>query len=163
MTLHSLGLALYAGALLYAAWNDLLRYQIPNAVVAILVVAFALFATALPWATTLLDVSASLAVLVVTALAFAFRLMGGGDAKLLAVAALWTGWRLLPPLLLVTSIIGAVLALLLLALRRLAPASLPQDRWYSLALARGEGVPYGVAIAVGGLILLPPISAPALP
>ncbi len=39
-------------------------------------------------------------------------------------------------------------------LRRFAPAPGDPARWYAPLLARGEGVPYGIAIAASGLVLL---------
>jgi Flp pilus assembly protein protease CpaA len=63
--------------------------------------------------------------------------MGGGDVKLLAVLAVLAGPGLIALLLLVTTISGAVQALWALWTR--------DDR------ARTEGLPYGVAIALGGL------------
>ncbi|MGH7089409.1 MAG: A24 family peptidase [Stellaceae bacterium] len=159
--LSVIGLALYAGALIFAAASDLLRYQIPNWVVAAVLAGFVLYAIHLPFSTALLDLSAALTVLVLTAIGFAYGVMGGGDAKLMSATALWTGWGLLLPFLLLTSMGGALLALLLLALRRIT-ATLPPDRWYSPVLARGAGIPYGLAIAFSGLVLLVPIGATAL-
>jgi prepilin peptidase CpaA len=93
---------------------------------------------------------------------FAFDVLGGGDVKLLSAIALWAGWSLMLPLLFITSVAGAVLAIILLAVRRFAPRNVPQGRWYRRLVARGEGVPYGIAIAIAGLSLLPRIAAPVL-
>lgn len=157
----TLGLMIFAGAMLYAALNDLVYYQIPNAVILALALAFLLFAMALPWQTALWDVTACAAMLALTAAGFAVRLMGGGDAKLLAAAALWTGWGLLLPFLLLTSLIGGALALLLLVVRRLGPEPAP-GRWFARLLTRQGGVPYGIAIGLAGLLLLPQIAQGAL-
>lgn len=157
-----LGLVVYAAALLFAASSDLVRYQIPDEASWALAAGFLLFTTALPLHTSFLDVTAALAVLVVGAALFAFDLLGGGDVKLLSAIALWAGWSLMLPLLFLTSVAGAVLAVVLLAVRRFAPRKLPQGRWYWRLLARGEGVPYGIAIAIAGLLLLPRIAAPVL-
>lgn len=162
MILAAFGLAIYAGALALAAASDLARFRIPNQVVLALAAGFVLFAPSLPLASIGLDLSAAVAVLLLGAVLFAFRIMGGGDVKLLAAATLWTGWGLLLPFLLLTSLAGAGLALLLLAARQFVPRSMPPDRWYGRLLARGEGVPYGIAIAIAGLVLLPRIAAPVL-
>jgi len=73
--------------------------------------------------------------------------MGGGDVKLFAASALWfdlsTGWRLLVAI----AIAGGLETLILIGLRRLPwPAWVPQR---VLLLRRREGIPYGVAIALG--------------
>jgi prepilin peptidase CpaA len=158
--LSSVALAIYVLALVAAGLSDLVRYEIPNALCLALVAGFALFAVSLPLAVTAWHVAAGVAVLAAAALCFAFRIFGGGDAKLLAAAALWVGWPNLASFILVTAIAGGILGAILLALRRFAPAA-PAERWYGRLLARGEGVPYGIAIAVAGLMLLPRLN-PAL-
>jgi len=52
---------------------------------------------------------------------FARGWVGGGDAKLMAAAALWLGFEHLFAFLLWTAILGGGLALLLLAYRRMLP------------------------------------------
>jgi prepilin peptidase CpaA len=78
---------------------------------------------------------------------FARGWMGGGDVKLMAASALWfdlsTGWRLLVAI----AIAGGLETLIVFGLRRLPwPASVPQR---VLLLRRREGIPYGIAIALG--------------
>ena len=89
-------------------------------------------------------------------------LVGGGDAKLLAAAALWLGFDQLVPFLAYVTIFGGALALLLLAYRRCPPARLPLPDWAARLHAKGEGMPYGVAIAAGALSIYPLTSWPAL-
>jgi len=156
--LASAALVIYAGALAAAALSDLVSYQIPNTICLVLVAGFAFAALALPLPVILSHVACGAALLVATAICFAFRLMGGGDAKLLAATALWVGWHSVAPFIFLTAIAGGVVGLILLALRRFAPAPTepPTEpgRWWSRLLARGEGVPYGIAIAASGLVLL---------
>jgi prepilin peptidase CpaA len=154
--LATAALVIYVGALAAAAASDLVSYQIPNSVCVVLVAGFALAALdpALPGSVILAHLSCGLALLALTALCFAFRLMGGGDAKLLAATALWVGWREVLPFVLLTAIAGGVLGLVLLTLRRFAPGAAGSGRWWGRLLARGEGVPYGIAIAVSGLLVL---------
>jgi prepilin peptidase CpaA len=101
-------------------------------------------------------------VFLVGALLYSRRLVGGGDVKLLAAAALWAGAAQLPSLLLLTGICGGVLSLLLLltpvgtwigAGRRPAPRRPePAARGATAVL-----VPYGAAIAGAALLVtLPP-------
>jgi prepilin peptidase CpaA len=83
--------------------------------------------------------------------------MGGGDAKLLAAAALWMGWPAVLPFLAGAAIAGGGLAMALLALRSAAlrPLVLGGPRWVVRLADPGEGAPYGVAIAAGALLALP--------
>jgi prepilin peptidase CpaA len=156
--LAPVALAIYAVALAAAGLSDIVRYQIPNTASVALVVGFALFAPALPLAVTGWHVAVGLAVLVATAIGFALRTMGGGDSKLIAATALWIGWDNLVPFVFLTVLAGGLVGLILLVARRFAPDPVAAGHWYSRLLTRGEGVPYGVAIALAGLILLPRLS-----
>lgn len=152
-------LALYILGFAAAAASDLARYEIPNALSLVLVAAFVPFATGLTLDLAATHLLAGLSMLVVTALCFGFGLMGGGDAKLLAAAAVWMGWHNLLPFLLLTTLAGACLGMLLLVLRQFLPHASETGRWYSRLLSRHEGVPYGVAISGAALMLLPRIVA----
>ncbi len=153
--LASLALATYVAALVGAGLNDLVRYEIPNAASVVLVAAFCIVIPSLPLAVAAAHMTASIAVLAATVLCFSLRLMGGGDAKLLAAAALWMGWRNLVAFIVLTAIAGALLGLALLLLRWRLPRAREAGRWYSRLLSPGEGVPYGIAISASGLALLP--------
>ena len=77
--------------------------------------------------------------------------MGGGDIKLMAAAALWfdlsSGWKLLVTI----AIAGGIETLLILALRKL---NWPERvRQKVLPLRHGEGIPYGIAIALGVAVM----------
>lgn len=160
--LVALALSVYVVVFAAAAAIDLVRYEIPNALSLALVAAFLPFASALPLAVAASHLLAGLCMLVLTALCFAFGLMGGGDAKLLAAAALWMGWHDLAPFIFLTALAGACLGMVLLALRRLLPNARQAERWYSKALSPQEGLPYGVAISGAALALLPRLAAAAL-
>jgi prepilin peptidase CpaA len=87
---------------------------------------------------------------------FAFGWIGGGDAKLMAAAALWMGWPAVVPFLLFTAVAGGVLALALIGgktLNRYYPLARPG--WALRLLAPESAVPYGLAIAIGALAAFP--------
>jgi prepilin peptidase CpaA len=91
-------LVITAAVLFYTAATDLRAYKIPNEIVIALAALFFVHAalsgrwTELHWN---LGFAAILSALML--FAYAQRLMGGGDLKLLAVAFLWTGpWCVLP-------------------------------------------------------------------
>lgn len=105
---------------------------------------------------------------------FAFRLMGGGDVKLMAGLALWAGIDHIALFLVVTSFAGGLLSLVMLTLSRweksplfmmLSPFLASMTRRpaaiigasSSADMAEGDvtcSLPYGVAIAAGGFAII---------
>src|SRR3954451_24241235 len=87
-------LLVFPGLMAYAAASDLLTMTIPNRRSLALVAAFALFAVAsgVSAEAMLLHLAAGAVVLAGTFAMFAFGWIGGGDAKLAAVTALWLGF-----------------------------------------------------------------------
>ena len=149
MLVHSMFLAL----LLVAAVYDLWRLRIPNPVSAGLVVLVLMAALPGLLETAWLGhLGAGGLMLVLGALLFRFRLMGGGDVKLLAATSLWVGFDLLLYHLFFTALIGVGLLLVLSVLRRLLRPALvavpPGHAWMPRFLESGKAVPYGVAIAI---------------
>jgi prepilin peptidase CpaA len=148
-----LSLLAAAAALLVAAASDLRRFLIPDTCSVVLLGAFAVYAAsgATQGAWPLHLAVGALVFLAGTGL-FAAGLFGGGDVKLFAAAALWAGFADLAVLMLVMTLVGGVLAgavaVRCLVLRRLAPAG------GQPAGLRGQPLPYGVAIAAGGLAVL---------
>ena len=160
-TLLLILVGVFAALLLLAAVRDLTSYIIPNWISLALIGAF-VPAAALAWssgvpASTIgLCVLVGLAVLAAGVAMFALNWLGGGDAKLLAAAALWVGWQGLAAFLFWTTLAGGVLAIVLLTVRRrTAPAGEAPANWVDGLLRRGAPVPYGVAIAAGALASLP--------
>jgi prepilin peptidase CpaA len=86
---------------------------------------------------------------------FALRLFGGGDTKLFAVAALWIGYDQLALFVAYVTIAGGALAFLLIAYRSMPVGAVPLPAWAARLHHRGEGMPYGVAIAAGALTIFP--------
>ena len=147
---------LFVGLLAWAAFNDFRTYLIPNSVslsVALLYPAHVL-ASPVPidWVGALIVAFAMLAVGIIM---FALKYAGGGDIKLLAAAALWAGPTQALGFILLTTLAGGGLALLtesyLQYLRPWPTGALAADE--SAAIKLHGSVPYGIAIAVGGLWL----------
>jgi prepilin peptidase CpaA len=148
--------------LIAAAIKDATTMTIPNWIPLAALGAFlALAPFELAPAQVGLHLLAGLTVLAVGFAMFSLNWVGGGDAKLLAAAALWMGWSSTLEFLLWTALAGGGLSLGLLMIRR-AALYLP----FVAPLASGEGavarllapkgdVPYGLAIAVGGLAAFP--------
>lgn len=156
--LAHVALAVFPAALLIAAATDLYEFKIPNWVSATLFAAFfvAVVAVGAPW-----RLAAEGALLGAGALAlgfalFAFKIIGGGDAKLLAAAAPWVGVAGLMNFLVNMAFAGAALAVALLVFRK-TPA-LPiyaQAAWIMRLHQKPRDIPYAVAIAAGGLLSFP--------
>jgi prepilin peptidase CpaA len=138
-------LVLLACALGAAAALDWRSRTIPN------VLNGAIAAGALPfwWATGAhlwpdvpLHLAVALGLFALFALAFQLGMMGGGDVKMLAAVALWLPAGAVLQLLVIMSLAGGLLTAAMLIRHRLAKADGAIE------------VPYGIAIAFGGLWLI---------
>jgi prepilin peptidase CpaA len=144
-------------AIAYAAAIDLLTMTIPNRLSLGLCVAFVLIAplAGLTWQDMLLHLAAGSLMLLIAIGLFALGWMGGGDGKLLAAASLWFGFEPLVMFLAYVAVFGGALALIILAYRRSPAGALPLPDWALRLHAKGEGIPYGLAIAAGALAIYP--------
>ena len=156
--MHTILVLIFACLLLYAAYCDLRRFEIPNAVPLALLVLFPLFAatsaTEIPLVATPI---VAIVIFGVGILLFAKGIMGAGDVKLLAAASLWIGPSHCFDFVTATAAIGGILGLVLLT--GLGRALFDRMRTASAcATARSWGfrrpMPYGVAISAGALLTL---------
>lgn len=148
----------FAALMLLAAWKDAASYTIPNWISAAIALLFPLAALAagIGWGAFGLHVLAGAAALALGMALFAPGWVGGGDAKLFAAAALWFGWPGAGEFALKAVLAGGALALILIILRRLAPATGLPAGWVAKSpLAEGAPAPYGIALAAGALWTLP--------
>jgi prepilin peptidase CpaA len=140
--------------LVAAAWQDLRSMRIADGLSLAIVAAFSVWALSglasggASLAKIGLAAGCAAAVFAISALAFAIGALGGGDVKLLAASSLFAGPALLPDFLMVTAVAGGVLGLAMLVGARIGPA--PAGDGSLSARLRG-GLPYGPAIAAGGL------------
>ena len=140
-----------------AGW-DLASYTIPNFLPAALLAVFVLFAlvAGMPPSGIGSHALAGLAGLAIGFALFAFGLIGGGDAKLFATIALWLGFGDLLDFALMTSVFGGALAIVLIGLRNMPmPAALAGHAWLARLHDPRLGIPYGVALAAGALVVFP--------
>jgi prepilin peptidase CpaA len=101
-------------------------------------------------------VGAGAAVLAVAFGCFAMGWVGGGDAKVVSTVALWFGFAHLMNYLLYASVFGGALTLLLLQFRQWPlPYVLTGQAWLMKLHAKESGVPYGIALAIGALMIYP--------
>ncbi len=134
------------GLLVSGAISDVWLFRLPNwLTIATALVGLAAVLVSVPAITdALLHIAAGVVLLGGGILAFRFRMLGGGDAKWLAGLALWIGLNLeLMRFLMLTTLLGGLLAIAILILARFRPAYGLQDGKRHL--------PYGVAIAAAGL------------
>jgi prepilin peptidase CpaA len=155
--LQQILLFVFPFAMAYAAAADLLTMTIPNRLSLGLLAAFAVIApiAGLAWQAILIHLAVGSGMLLLGIALFAFGVVGGGDAKLLAAASLWLGLEPLVPFLGYVGLFGGVLALAVLAYRSVPAGARPLPGWALRLHTKGGGVPYGVAIAAGALTVYP--------
>jgi len=104
----------------------------------------------------LMHLAAGATVLVAAFGCFAMGWIGGGDAKVAAAAALWFGFAHLLNYLVYASLFGGVLTLVLLQFRQWPlPYALAGQAWLLKLHAKESGIPYGIALAIGALLVYP--------
>ncbi len=155
--LTTLALATFSGLLLYAACSDIARLIIPNRVSIALSAAFPVVALAhgMPLADIGLHLVFGAIVLAAGFGLFAANIFGGGDAKLLAATAVWTGFAGFWPFIFWTALAGGLMALALIAARQFVKQAETNPPFVNHLLQKQNGIPYGVAIMCGGLMAIP--------
>lgn len=149
---------LMAGCVLvYAAVSDVRYYRIPNSCSLLLIALFPAHAWLSPGtidypATAL----AAISVFVISLGFYAMKRLGGGDVKLMAAVAVWAGAAHLADFIVIMALAGGVLSLIYITHFYIVPAlrfdhAGPNG---SLDTALATKLPYGVAIASGGLAVL---------
>lgn len=151
-------ITLYIALVCYGAWSDARTLRIPNWVSLALMMAFLPAAViagigleAIAW-----HLGAGVLVLTIGIVLFALNIFGGGDAKLMAACALWVGWNDLLIFVLAVLLVGGVLSLMVVLLRK-GLGILPDGLVKSAEglFTPNKAVPYGIAIALGAIIVLP--------
>jgi prepilin peptidase CpaA len=152
-------LLVFPALVVVAALKDATSYTIPNWISLALVAAFLPVAliSGVSLATLGVCLAAGAIALVAGMGMFAAGWIGGGDAKLFAVAVLWLGWPAGGTFMLVTGMAGGALTLGLLSLRSgwFEPILVGSPPWIRKLGAPDGDIPYGVAIAVGALAAFP--------
>jgi prepilin peptidase CpaA len=151
------------GLFVAAAITDLTSFTIPNVLPAAMLVLFAILRLAmalsghaLGWSEISPHLLAGTIGLVVGLGMFATGWVGGGDAKLLAAACLWVGWDALIQYAILATLFGGLLTIWLLMLRRMPmPPFLATKTWFVRLADSKSGVPYGIALAIAAIDLLP--------
>src|SRR3954469_13763886 len=158
MILDIARLLLFPALMAFAAASDLFTMTISNRVSLALVGGFFILAllSGMGLQEMVAHIGAGAAVLAVAFACFALGWIGGGDAKIAAAAALWFGFAHLLDYLLYASLFGGALTLLLLQFRQWPlPWSLGGQAWLLRLHSKDAGIPYGIALALGALMIYP--------
>jgi prepilin peptidase CpaA len=154
-------LAATVGLLLYVCYTDFARLHISNKACIAVVGLFAVYSltTAMAPIDMAWHYGAGLAIFAAGFVLYAIGLrFGAGDVKLLSALAIWTGFSGLWPLMLVMSIVGGILAILVLGLRQFGVHQwIAAHGWHfpALELEKGKSyVPYAPAMAAAFFYLL---------
>jgi len=136
------------GVLGWAAINDVRVRKIPNRAVLAVVVLYLIWTIVHRGHDLPPDAAAGAIALVVGYGLYAAGMVGAGDSKLFAATTLFAGVTLLPAFAVATALAGGVMAVGSIASR-------PRRALVMMTLKGegddGRGIPYGVAIAVGGI------------
>jgi prepilin peptidase CpaA len=149
---------LFPALMAFAASSDLFTMTISNRVSLLLVAGFVVLAAlgGMDFHGMLSHAGAGLTVLVAAFACFAMGWVGGGDAKVAAGVALWFGFAHLLEYLLYASLFGGAITLLLLQFRQWPlPRPLGNQAWLLRLHDKETGIPYGIALAVGALMIYP--------
>ncbi|KRR30179.1 A24 family peptidase [Bradyrhizobium retamae] len=158
MILDTARLLLFPALMAFVAASDLLTMTISNRVSLALIAGFVTLAVlgGMGLHDMLMHFAAGAAVLVVAFACFARGWVGGGDAKIAASVALWFGFDQLLNFLVHASLFGGALTLLLLQFRQWPlPYPLSGQAWLNRLHDNQSGIPYGIALAFGALIVYP--------
>ena len=144
---------LFLALCIFAALHDVNRLTIPNWLNITLAALFlpAALASGLPLQLLGGHLLAGGLAFVVAFGLFAFRIFGGGDAKMIPAVVLWMGPAASLPFLYWMAISGGACALILLIGKRSVPAEVVPG-FMRAPFEPKAGVPYGVAIAAGAML-----------
>ncbi len=158
MILDFARILVFPALMAFAAASDLLTMTISNRVSLALAAGFLALALAsgMGLSEVLSHLGAGAIVLAASFACFSFGWIGGGDAKMAAAAALWFGFGHLLDYLVYASLFGGALTLLLLQFRQWPlPCLLAGQSWLLKLHAKDGGIPYGIALATGALVVYP--------
>lgn len=141
-----------------AAFYDITTTKIPNWISGILIVTFLVIAPFIGFgfADIGLQLAIGLSALLIGFLLFSMGVFGGGDAKLIAAALLWMNASSIIPFLFFMALTGGLLGVLFLFLKYMPlPKTFAAHPWGIKLKSTHPHIPYGLAIAMGGILAYP--------
>lgn len=156
MSIAFLMFAVFISCMLIAAYKDATTMKIPNWIsVVILLTFFAITPFAWEgWAVFGEHMLVGTCVFLFGFAIFATGSLGGGDAKLMAATAFWWQWIDLYQYVIWTAIAGGVIAMFILLGRKFIPAQVLYSPWVYKLIKEESQMPYGLALAFGGIMTL---------
>lgn len=155
LIVHSAVVLAFAALLIWAGYSDFRSFIVPNRVTLAIVSLYPAHVVSSPvpvdWHSALTTAGV---VLVGGFFLFTWRILGGGDAKLIAAVGLWSTPLYVAPAFLIITLSGGIIcvaALLKLCLSPTRPGAGASALLWLGAAMKTYKVPYGVAIAAGGL------------
>ena len=151
-------LIMAAAAMIAAAVYDAATLTIPNWISLVLIALF--LALALSAGMNIADAGVHLAIgaaaLAIGIALFAGNVIGGGDAKLFAAIALFMGGASIAAYVFAVALAGGALACVMLAIRWIVSTGITERfTWLRHLTKANAGIPYGIAIAAGGIFVFP--------
>ncbi|HEX5379996.1 MAG TPA: prepilin peptidase [Phenylobacterium sp.] len=137
--------------LLWSAVSDIADRRIPNSAILAIIALFVPWSFASHGENLASGLAAGAIGFGVGYVLYLFKVMGAGDAKLFAAVALFTGLTYLHLFALATVLCGGVVAAVIMVARPRRAAAMLTLRGQG---DFGRGIPYGVAIAVGGAVVV---------
>lgn len=141
---------LVSGVLAAAAISDVRVRKIPNWTVVAILCLFIPWVFLGPKVEVLPALAGAAGIFAVTFALYSAGAIGAGDSKLLTAVALYAGMGHLLQLVVLTTLAGGLLALATIVSRPMETLVVVQMR----GKAESKGVPYGAAIAAGGVLTL---------
>jgi prepilin peptidase CpaA len=149
--IHQATIALVCIVLTIAAISDVRRRRIPNWTVLVIAVLFGAWASGEPSVSLVSSLGAALVIFLISCGLYYFGVVGAGDSKLATVTALFAGLAHLLQFIFYMSLAGGLIVICMLAVQPTKALVILQTRGRG---GMGISVPYGVAIAAAGALLL---------
>ena len=156
MSLAFIIFAIFIFGMLFAAYKDATTMKIPNWISVMILLAFLAITPFVwqGWAIFGQHLLVGLSVFLFGFALFATGSLGGGDAKLMAATAFWWQWTDLYQYVMWTAIAGGAIAIMILLARKFMPAQVLYSPWFYKLIKEEPQMPYGLALAFGGIMTL---------
>lgn len=158
MVLSQLAITVFPSVLIVAGAGDVMTMRIPNFLPVVLSAVFFVCAFSIGFSQfdLWLHIATGLCFLSAGFALFSFGLIGGGDAKILAAAALWFGFPDVLYFLILTALAGGALAAAVGTWFMIhVEAGMRSERITKMFRTLTPSVPYGYALAVGAILAMP--------
>ena len=141
-----------------AGFSDIRSMTIPNSYSVYVMASFCVAYTALYlggysyeiFGTLLSHVISAVMAFLLTFVLFALKIIGAGDSKFATACALWIGAKYIPIFLFFMTLVGGLLGVVALYIKRKKPFEAPAEgSWVAQVQGGADKVPYGVAISLG--------------